>query len=66
MAKIKYAVKNGNNVLGVMYDVGNGREIFVTYGDTLDINHPLEIRDIHGNDIKEIETIDLLNEILPK
>jgi hypothetical protein len=49
-----------------MWDVGNDREIFVTYGDKLDINHSLEIRDCDGNDIKEVELIDLLSEILPR
>ena len=66
MAKVKYAVKNGSSILGYMWDVGNGREIFVTHGDKLDINHPLEIRDRDGNDIKEVDLIDLLSEILPR
>jgi hypothetical protein len=66
MAKFKYAVKNGDNILGLMWEVGNDREIFVTYGDKLDINHSLEIRDCDGNDIKEVELIDLLSEILPR
>lgn len=66
MAEFKYAVKNGDNVLGLMWDVGNGREIFVTYGDTLDINHSLEIRGADGKDIKEVEVLEMLNEILPR
>lgn len=66
MANFKYAVKNGDNILGLMWDVGNGREIFVTYGNTLDINHSLEIRDSDGNDIKEVDLVELLSEILPR
>jgi len=66
IANFKYAVKNGDDILGLMWDVGNGREIFVMYGNTLDINHSLEIRDSDGNDIKEVELIDLLSEILPR
>jgi hypothetical protein len=66
MAEFKYAVKNGDHILGLMWDVGNEREIFVAYGDKLDINHSLEIRDYNGNDIKEVELIDLLSEILPR
>lgn len=66
MAKFKYAVKNGDNVLGLMWDVGNGREVFVTYGDKLDLNHSLLVRDANGNDIKEVEVIEMLNEILPR
>lgn len=66
MAKFKYAVKNGDNVLGLMWDVGNGREVFVTYGDKLDLNHSLLVRDENGNDIKEVEVIEMLNEILPR
>lgn len=66
MAEFKYAVKNGDNVLGLMWDVGNDREIFVTYGDTLDINHSLEIRSANGKDIKEVEVLEMLNAILPR
>jgi len=66
MAKFKYAVKNGDNVLGLMWDVGNGREVLVTYGDKLDLNHSLLVRDANGNDIKEVEVIEMLNEILPR
>jgi hypothetical protein len=65
MAEFKYAVKNGDNILGLMWKVSESREIFVTYGDTLDLNHSLDIRDSKGNDIKEVELIDLLSEILP-
>ncbi|MCM3387186.1 hypothetical protein M3649_03455 [Ureibacillus chungkukjangi] len=66
MAEFKYAVKNGDNILGLMWDVGNGREVFVTNGNTLDINHSLLVRDSNGNDIKEVEVLEMLNEILPR
>ncbi len=66
MAKFKYVVINGENVLGLMWDVGNNREVFVSYGVKLDINQSLLIRDADGNDIKEIEVLEMLNEILPK
>ena len=65
MAKIKYAVKNGNNILGYMWDVGEGKEIFITDGK-IDINHPLEIRGADGKDIDNIDLMDLLVDILPR
>jgi uncharacterized protein YxjI len=66
VAKFKYAVKNGDDILGLMWDVGNDREVFVTYGNTLDLNHSLLIRDADGKDIKEVEVLEMLNEILPR
>jgi hypothetical protein len=65
MSKFKYAVKNGDHILGLMWDAGNNREIFVTNG-AIDINHDLEIRDCDGNDIDNIDLKTLLLEILPR
>lgn len=64
MSKFKYAVKNGDNILGLMWEVDNGKEIFVTNGK-VDINYDLEIRDCDGNDIKNVDLRELLMEILP-
>lgn len=66
MAKVKYGVQNGDKFLGLMWDVGDGREVFVSYGNKLDLNHSLLIRDIDGSDIKEVEVLEMLNEILPR
>lgn len=66
MADVKYAVSNGDHILGLMWDVGNNREVFVTYGEKLDMNHSLEIRGCDGKQIKEVEIIEMLNEILPR
>ncbi len=66
MAEFKYVVQNGDEILGLMWDVGNNREVFVTTGDKLDINHSLRVRDSNRNDIKEVEVIEMLNEILPR
>lgn len=65
MATPKYAVKNGDNILGIMWDVGNNREIFVT-NNKMNLNFPLDIKDFDGNVIDSVDVIDILSEILPK
>jgi hypothetical protein len=66
MANFKYAVRNGDNVLGIMWEVSDNREIFVSFGETINLNHSLEIMDSNGNNIGEKDLIDLLSEILPR
>lgn len=66
LAEFKYVVANGNEILGIMWKVNDNREIFVTNGDKLNINHSLAIRDSSGNLINEVEVLELLSEILPR
>jgi hypothetical protein len=66
MANFKYAVRNGDNVLGIMWEVSDNREVFVSFGETINLNHSLEILDSNGNNIGEKDLIDLLSEILPR
>ena len=66
MANFKYAVRNGDNVLGIMWEVSDNREVFVSFGETINLNHSLEIMDSNGNNIGEKDLIDLLSEILPR
>lgn len=65
MSEVKFAVKNGDNILGVMWETELLGKVFVTNGK-LDINYNLEIRDFDGNDIENIDLKTLLMEILPR
>jgi len=65
LSKLKYAVKNGDNILGTMWESKDNKEVFVLMSDW-DVSHPLEIRDSDGNDVDDVDSIDLLTSILPR
>lgn len=67
MAKFKYAVKNGDNILGIMWETEKGEKVFVANNDSkLDLNFDLEVKDATGKIIKDVDLIELLIEILPR
>ena len=64
MAKAKYMIGNGNDLLGVIWEVDN-KEIVVVYNN-LDIEKGITVKDAKsGKIVKEADMLDMLSEILP-
>jgi hypothetical protein len=66
VSKPLYAVRNGENVLGMLWETNSDKQVFVTLTNEIDINHDLEIWDIEINQyINNVDLHDLLMDVLP-
>ncbi len=59
MSKFKYAILNGNNVVGTVWESGS-REVVVMTDNKIDMNFHLEVLD---KDERRIADLDLVNMI---
>lgn len=62
MSKPKYAVSNGGNVIGVLWEDDNLGKIFVSTGEKIDLAFDLKIMSIETS--KKVDHIDLRDFIL--
>jgi hypothetical protein len=67
MSKVKYAILNGNQTIGLFWENEKLGNIFVTNPDVkIDLNWDLEIRDVKtGETVNSVDLRDFLLESLP-
>jgi hypothetical protein len=64
VTKFKYAIRNGDKVLGLLWEHDALGKVLVTDGK-IDSNFDLEIKDQNGNTVDYIDLRKFLLEILP-
>ena len=64
-SKFKYAIINGNSVVGIIYETKIGLMTVMT-GEKMDISQGLSIRDYLGTKVSELDLIEVISEIIPK
>ena len=66
MAKLLYGVRNGNNIIGCLWENEKLGKVFVSTGELIDLNHDLEIRNAETmEDERVIDLKEFLLECLP-
>jgi hypothetical protein len=66
MSKPIYAVKNGQDCLGILWETDKKDKIFVCNRNSIDINFDLEVRSFDtGEDVSCVDFRDLLMDALP-
>lgn len=64
MSECKYGIKNGDKIIGTIWDTKMG-QIIVTTGEKIDLINPIEIRSVNGEDINNVDLLEFLYECLP-
>jgi hypothetical protein len=66
MSKILYAVKNGDNIIGTLWENEKLGKVFVTTGEKIDLLHDLQIRSAETyQDEENIDLRDFILEVMP-
>jgi hypothetical protein len=66
MSKPTFAIRNGNNSIGILWETKELGKVLVTTGELIDPDHDLEIYDVQkGISVEFIDLRDFLLESLP-